>query len=89
MPRARPSLSASMTHRTRLRPICWATSMTRSLPSTATERASFIFGSRPGSKTASTTDPDTCVMVPFVIAGSLLPNAVRRASVPERRRKFL
>ena len=44
IPRASPSLAASMMHRTRLRPICWAVSMVSVRPSTVTVSASWSLG---------------------------------------------
>ena len=59
MPRARPSLPASMMQRTRSLPVWEATSMTRRSPSTETARASLIRGSCPAGNLTSTTEPDT------------------------------
>ena len=87
IPRARPSLSESIMHRTRSFPMCCATSMTRFSPSTVTDRASLIFGRQPGSNLTSTTEPETWVTIPFVIGRPLLSIAVYTASDPTPRRK--
>ena len=59
MPRARPSLAASMTQRTVWGSRCWDTSITRPAPPTWTVRASRMRGRGKVSKATSTTGPET------------------------------
>ena len=72
-PRPIPSLGESIMQRTVSPPICCATSIMRTCPSDATDRASLISGRPPPSKATSTTGPVTCTTVPlrFIVFSSL------------------
>ena len=83
-PRPIPSLGESIMQRTVSPPICCATSIMRTCPSGATDRASLISGRPPPSKATSTTGPVTCTTVPlrfivfFLTFYARLPSARKR-----------
>ena len=84
-PRPIPSLGESIMQRTVSPPICCATSIMRTCPSGATDRASLISGRLPPSKATSTTGPVTCTTVPlrFIVFSSL---SMRGCRPPENGR---